>query len=594
MHPVISPSPTTTQRRILIASDQGDIDESVRLALAFHLGPAGGSSAAIAKQVVTEAPTLLSQLEIVRCGSDYELVAEVEKAASERRSFGLLVVDAGLLRDKNPKALLLRLWHFQRDLPVLLHAASHVANYEHLSDELGGATRLLLMRLRLLPFEMSQLISLIIGRKMSDPATVQRDHDLSSQLFDMTRRLEDASAKLKVEHDKRVQLEEKLARVHRLETVGRLADGVAHFFNNQLTALQGHLGIALSERDGSPRLLASLEELQAIARRAADITSLLIAFNHREFREPVPVNLVNAVEAEAVLIKHVLGADIALEIALGTKLPLVLVDSACLGQILLNLVVVASDGMPSGGKLSIHTHRHKVEDDSVHAKGDYIALVVSGQGQGLDMELQTEQDNMQPSRLHRSGQPESKEAPEAGLPLVQSLVRRVGGWMDVKTVVGVGAEFSIYLPVAEGDRVEEAGPSASPHSHGSDKATILIVDDEDAVSQVMEYVLTSQGHKVLVARDANEAWQLWLSKRSVIKLAIVDVQLPGGSSGFDLEKALHDEDPLLPVVFICGYTASSLRGRTNLVPGENFLPKPFGMTELLKVVGKALLREARL
>ena len=533
--------------------------------------------------MVKEPPALINQFDIVRCGSDYELLTLVENAASERQGFGLLVLDASLLRDKNPKALLLRLWHFQRDMPVLLHAASHVSNYEHLSDELGGATRLLLMRMRLLPFEMCQLISLILGRKLPEGAAAQRDHELSSQVFEMTRKFEDVSARLQAEQGRCKQLEEKLGRGHRLETVGRLADGVAHFFNNQLTVLQGHLSVALSERDGSPRLLASLAELQSIAHRAADITSLLIAFNHREFRQPVPVNLVNAVEAEAVLIKHVLGAEITLDITHAPGLPLVLVDQACLGQILLNLAVVISDGMPSGGKLSIHSQRRRIMEDLAHAKGEYVALVISGQG--LDMDLQMELGHLQPV---------AEETPEAGLPLVQSLLTRLGGWVDVKNVSGVGTEFAVHFPAVAGEPAESADPNVPASGVSPEVATILIVDDEDAVSQVMEYVLTSQGHKVLVARDANEAWQLWLSRRSVIKLAIVDVQLPGGSSGFDLEKALHDDDPLLPVVFICGYTVSSLREHKNLVAGENFLPKPFGMTELLNVVGKALLREVRL
>ncbi len=119
-------------------------------------------------------------------------------------------------------------------------------------------------------------------------------------------------------------------------------------------------------------------------------------------------------------------------------------------------------------------------------------------------------------------------------------------------------------------------------------------DDEDSVRQVMEYVLTSQGHKVLTAADATEAWAIWREKASVIKLALVDVKLPGGVSGFDLEKALSAEDPTLPVIFTCGYSPTSLSNAKELKAGENFLPKPFGMVELLNIVGQALLQTARL
>ena len=131
-------------------------------------------------------------------------------------------------------------------------------------------------------------------------------------------------------------------------------------------------------------------------------------------------------------------------------------------------------------------------------------------------------------------------------------------------------------------------------TNAEDESTILIVDDEDSVRQVMEYVLTSQGHRVLTAADANEAWAIWREKASVIRLALIDVKLPGGVSGFDLEKAIAQDDPTLPVIFTCGYSPTGQSNAKELKAGENFLPKPFGMVELLNIVGQALLKPARL
>jgi two-component system NtrC family response regulator len=125
-------------------------------------------------------------------------------------------------------------------------------------------------------------------------------------------------------------------------------------------------------------------------------------------------------------------------------------------------------------------------------------------------------------------------------------------------------------------------------------STILVVDDEDSVRQIMEYVLTSQGHNVLAARDASEAWAMWRSRSSIIKLAIIDIRLPGGVSGFDLERAIKEEDPTLPVILTCGYSATSLAQEKELIPGQNFLPKPFGMVELLNITGQALAQAATL
>jgi CheY-like chemotaxis protein len=184
---------------------------------------------------------------------------------------------------------------------------------------------------------------------------------------------------------------------------------------------------------------------------------------------------------------------------------------------------------------------------------------------------------------------------EIGLMLAQGLVRHQGGWLAVTSTPEVGNEFSIYLPVSSDseDGLAETPATETKSVGDPDAATILIVEDENSVREVMEYVLTSQGHNVLVAKDANEAWAQWRRRSMVIKLAIIDIKLPGGVSGFDLERALADEDPSLPVIFTCGYSQASLSSVRELKAGENFLPKPFGMVELLKIVGQALQRPTR-
>lgn len=223
--------------------------------------------------------------------------------------------------------------------------------------------------------------------------------------------------------------------------------------------------------------------------------------------------------------------------------------------------------------------------------GEYVLMSISDTGKGLSP--------AEVAGLFDTSKLSSEQAGGAdiALILVQGLVRMQGGWIEIRSVLEVGTEFSIYLPVATG----AAAPTpATPEkkllsqSAGDETSTILIVDDEDSVRQVMEYVLTSQGHKVLTAADANEAWALWREKAAVIKLALIDVKLPGGVSGFDLEKALAAEDPTLPVIFTCGYSPTTLSNAKELKAGENFLPKPFGMVELLNIVGQALLQPARL
>ena len=374
---------------------------------------------------------------------------------------------------------------------------------------------------------------------------------------------------------------------------------MSHFFNNYLTVIQGHLEVAqISQAGGSSALLEStLKELLIATQRAAGVTSQFVSFNRREFFQPTPLHLNQIIDGQACMLQKALGEQITIQISHQPDLPCVMADQASLEQIVFNLLLHARESMPNGGRLMIQSRALSIPDaesaSQMHAEakaGDYVVMTISDTGKGMTpAELAGLFDS---SRL--SSDPEG--GADIALILVLGLVRMQAGWIDVRTVLEVGSEFSIYLPVATGTAPTAATPEKKLLSHNAEdeSSTILIVDDEDSVRQVMEYVLTSQGHKVLTAGDANEAWTIWREKASIIKLALIDVKLPGGVSGFDLEKALASDDPTLPVIFTCGYSPTTLSNAKELKAGENFLPKPFGMVELLNIVGQALLKPARL
>jgi CheY-like chemotaxis protein len=346
------------------------------------------------------------------------------------------------------------------------------------------------------------------------------------------------------------------------------------------------------------RLKSSLEAILEEAQKAADMTRHLLAFNHREYMKPKPIKLNKAIDRETDLLRRTLGEQITIEVEHEPALPLAMADPACLSQVILNLAVHARDSMPNGGRLTLGTRRLHIPNPMaaglvhVDAKpGDYVVVSITDTGRGMKAE--------EVSRLF-----EPPEAPPPaggnsglGLVLVHGLVRHLGGWINVMSVPEVGTEFAVHLPAASSDK-EEAAPQADKglldDVSQMGPSTILIVDDEDSVRQVMEYVLTSQGHKVLTAKDANEGWALWRSYSHIIKLAILDIMLPGGSSGFDLGQAINDVDRTVPVVFTCGYCPTTLKQNKELEMGVNFLPKPFGMVELLNIVGQALLQPVRL
>jgi signal transduction histidine kinase/ActR/RegA family two-component response regulator len=582
-------------------TEERTLQEDLRISHALQSMPQSGSSSASlgATQFTNKQKANLPQPEVVSTANEKEALAFVEAAAKEHKPFSLVIIDGRLFYGKDYRHVINKLWQTQRDLHVVLHAASQLESYEQIPIDLGANPQLLVFKFRLVPFEITQLIRTLSIKHGDEYQTSHRNLNLNAQLLEVTTRFEDVSNRLRMEQDHRRQIEDQLCRNQRLETAGRFADAMAHFFNNYLTVIQGHLEVAqISQAGGSNALLeATLKELLVATQRAAGVTSQFVSFNRREILQPTPLHLFQIIDGQAAMLQKVLGEQITIQINHQPDLPCVMADQASLEQIVFNLLLHARESMPTGGRLMIQTRALSIPDavtaGQMHAEakaGDYVVMTISDTGRGMTTaELAGLFDS---SRL--SSDPEG--GADIALILVLGLVRMQAGWIDVKSVLEVGTEFSIYLPVATGTAPTTAAPEKKLLSHSSEdeSSTILIVDDEDSVRQVMEYVLTSQGHKVLTAADANEAWSIWREKASIIKLALIDVKLPGGVSGFDLEKALANDDPTLPVIFTCGYSPTTLSNAKELKAGENFLPKPFGMVELLNIVGQALLKPARL
>ena len=599
----------TTCSRILIVTEERTLQEDLRISHALQNTSHAGSSSAIlgGLQAGGKTKAAAAAPEMVSTANEKEAILLVESAAKEHRPFSLVVIDGRLFYGKDYRHVINRLWQVQRDLHVVLHAVSQLEAYEQIPIDLGASPQLLVFKFRLVPFEISQLIRTLTTRHTADQQCSHRTLNLNAQLLEITSRFEDVSNRLRMEQDHRRQLEDQLCRNQRLETVGRFADAMGHFFNNYLTVIQGHLEVALSGQEkgaGAPSQEAVLKELLIATQRAAGVTSQFVSFNRREYLQPAPLHLPQIIDGQAAVLQKAVGEHIVIQVSHQAGLPCVMADPASLEQIIFNLMLHARESMPEGGRLMIQTREVTIADAAsagqLHAEakpGNYVVMSISDTGKGLSPAEQ--------AGLFDTAKLSS--APEGGadiaLIMVLGLVRMQGGWIDARSVLEVGTEFSIYLPVAAGQApAEPSAPAASgldnkkllSQNVQEESSTILVVDDEDSVRQVMEYVLTSQGHKVLTAADANEAWALWREKASVIKLALIDVKLPGGVSGFDLEKALANEDPTLPVIFTCGYSPTSLSNAKELKAGENFLPKPFGMVELLNIVGQALLKPARL
>ncbi|MEZ5386644.1 MAG: response regulator [Prosthecobacter sp.] len=585
--------------RILFVTEDQTIEERVRLSMALEcVDHRTSSSVLLNSSAQSNIPDRSGGglTELVCLQDESAMTASAEAALNDHRPYALVFVDGQLLHGKDYRQLLRQLWRVQRDLHVVIHGISQMESPEHIPVELDYPNNLLLLRSRLAPFEMAQLIRTLTGKHETNRKTLYRDLDLKAELLEAVRSYEDVCSKLRSEQDHRSQLEEKLCRKQRLETLGRFTAAMAHFFNNYLTVVQGRLSIASGNTIESPALRTSLQDLVVATKRAANVTSQFVAFNRREYLDPKPTDIVQLIESQASLLRQVIGESITVDVSHWANLPLVEADPACLEQCMFNLLLHSKDAMPQGGKLTIQLRGYRVADSSAAAQspaglkpGDYVLISIADTGMG-----------MPPSELARlldsnTLLEDSDEGADIALILAQSMVRLQGGWLAADSVPGTGTEFRIYLPVSEGsEMLPPAERKRTELTKVQESSTILIVDDEESVRQVMEYVLTNQGHNVLVASDSNEAWKLWRSRSSVIQLVITDIQLPGGANGFDLEQAIKDSDPTMPVVFTCGYCPENLGNAKELKVGENFLPKPFGMVELLKIVGHALQRTAKL
>jgi len=443
------------------------------------------------------------------------------------------------------------------------------------------------------PIEVIQIANALTCKWAFERESALRQLGMQTKLWDNAKRMEDTFARLRQEHDDRLRLEEDIRKMQKMDALGGLAAGIAHDFNNVLTVIQGHLSMNLMNGDQPPGIADSMGEVLLAARRAADLTKQLLNFTSRDYKAPRPTVLANEIDTELDLLKRTLGSHITLDVKIENDLPEVMADAGSLGQIIVNLAVNARDAMPKGGHLSIGTRQINIasteEARKVHPDarpGDFVVLSFSDNGSGIPGEvLQQVFDPFYTTK-------EPGKGTGMGLAMVRGLTRHMGGWVTLSSVVGVGTVFDIYLPVV-GHGIEQDTPAIFNMDfdgllHDVSPCTLLIVDDDTSVCHVMNYVLQNQGHTVLVAKDAHEAWQIWRANRHSINLVITDINLPGDASGFDLGRAILGDDATLPIIFTSGYCPDILGQTTSLQLGINYLPKPFDVLDLLNAVGQAL------
>jgi two-component system cell cycle sensor histidine kinase/response regulator CckA len=382
-------------------------------------------------------------------------------------------------------------------------------------------------------------------------------------------------------------LEEQFRQAQRLEAVGRLAGGVAHDFNNILTAITGYAQLLLADfRENDPRR-ADLEEILAASQRATALTRQLLAFSRKQVLQPRVLDLNDVVQGLEKMLRRLIGEDVELAFAPAAGLRAVRADPGQIEQVLLNLAVNARDAMPGGGQLTIETAN--IELDAAYARdhagvgpGAYVMLAVSDTGTGMDAE--TRSHIFEPFFTTK----EPGKGTGLGLATVHGIVKQSGGHISVYSEPGRGTAFKIYLP-----RVESAPESPSAEvgapQPGRAHETVLVVEDDRAVRDVVAATLIQHGYRVLQAPDGRTALKLAQKAAGQVHILLTDVVMPG-MQGRELAQALAAEHSGLRVLYMSGYTDDAVIRNGVLEAGTPFLQKPFTTEALVLKVREVLDR----
>ena len=379
-------------------------------------------------------------------------------------------------------------------------------------------------------------------------------------------------------------LEDQFRQAQKMEAVGRLAGGVAHDFNNLLMVINGYAEVILAKLPIEDPLHEKGRAIQLAADRATTLTRQLLAFSRKQLLELKVVDVNVIVQDMERLVNPLIGENVELVTVLHPESTHTRADAGQLEQVLMNLVVNAKDAMPAGGKLVIQTgtivvdENHRRGQHFIHP-GRYVTLSVSDTGMGMDKETQ--------SRIFEPffTTKEKGKGTGLGLSTVYGIVKQSGGYVMVQSEEGRGTTFHIYLPQVEGTAEKHAAPASGAASGGSE--TILLVEDEESVRQLVRDTLTAKGYKVLEA-DGGEAGVALSARHSgKIQLVITDVVMPG-VGGPEMVKQLSASRPEIKVLYLSGYTEDSIVNDGSIESGTAFLQKPFSLQNLSRKVREVL------
>lgn len=384
----------------------------------------------------------------------------------------------------------------------------------------------------------------------------------------------------------RERLEAQFIEAQKMEVLGQLAGGVAHDFNNVLAVILGYSDVIMRTITPDDALHQHVEAIRHAAERAAALTRQLLVFSRKQVVQSVVLDLNEVVADMDKMLRQLIDESVELTIAPGRDIGRVKADSGYVGQVLMNLVINGRDAMPTGGKLIVETRNVTLDQSYTRthtgvAPGEYVMLAVSDTGVGMSEEVK--------ARLFEAFFTTKPKGRGTGLGLAtcQTIVKQSGGHIGVYSELGRGTTFKVYLPRVD-QPLDEAARAVAPGALPRGTETVLLVEDEPAVSRLASRVLEAQGYTVLRAANSEDGLLVARAhKGPPIRLVVTDVIMPqmGGKA---MTEWLQSTYPGLKVLFTSGYTDDAIAHHGVLDPGVAFLPKPYTPATLTRKVRELL------
>jgi PAS domain S-box-containing protein len=396
--------------------------------------------------------------------------------------------------------------------------------------------------------------------------------------------IKDITTRTFVEEEKK-QLTEQLKQSQKMEAIGRLAGSVAHDFNNILTGIIGYSEMILSSLHKEDPLAKNINVIKSAGEKASILTHQILSFSQQHSVTYQVTNLNEVIKNSTKLMERIVGEDIKLKIHPCEDLGSIMTDLEQLDQIFVNMALKAKDSMPNGGKLIIETENIYLDKDYYDLNlfaysGEYVKLSISDTGNGMDS--QTQKLIFEPffkTELQKNGT-------GLGLYTVYDIIKQNHGFINVYSEVGIGTTFTLHFPKV-GPKLEQITIADSQKIPLTGNETILLVDDDNLVRELMKTVLERQGYHILVAEDGVSAIEMYRKYSEKINLLLTDVVMPN-MNGKELYAEILKENKTLKVVFMSGYTENVVLYQGMLKENENFIQKPFQISALVNIIQKVL------